>query len=73
MIQIRNVPDDVHRRIKSRAALEGMSLSDYLLREIQRLAAKPTVAELVDRIAELPPVELEESAAEIVRRMRGQM
>ena len=71
MIQIRNVPDDVHRRIKSRAALEGMSLSDYLLREIRRLARKPTIAELVDRIAELPPVELEEGAAEIIRRMRG--
>ena len=38
MIQIRNVPDDLHRRLKSRAALEGMSLSDYLLGDLTNLA-----------------------------------
>jgi plasmid stability protein len=58
MIQIRNVPDDLHRRIKARAALSGMSLSDYLLAEIRRIAERPTPDELRARLqkyAELTP------------------
>ena len=70
MIQIRNVPEQTHRRLKSRAAMEGMSMSDYILRELEHLAARPTLQELRDRIAELPPVELTESAAEAVRKLR---
>jgi plasmid stability protein len=70
MIQIRNVPEETHRRLKARAAMEGMSMSDYILRELERLAARPTLQELRERIAELPPVELPESAAEAVRRLR---
>jgi plasmid stability protein len=50
MIQIRNVPDTLHRRLKSRAALAGMSLSDYLLSEIQQIADRPTLAELRARL-----------------------
>jgi antitoxin FitA len=50
MIQIRNVPDALHRRLKSRAALEGMSLSDYLLAELRRVAERPTLAELRERL-----------------------
>ena len=46
MIQIRNVPDTLHRRLKSRAALAGMSLSDYLLSEIRLVAERPTTDEL---------------------------
>jgi len=46
MIQIRNVPDELHRRLKSRAALAGMSLSDYLLNEIRQVAERPTLDEL---------------------------
>ena len=46
MIQIRNVPDALHRRLEARAALAGMSLSDYLLAEIKELAAHPTLTEL---------------------------
>jgi hypothetical protein len=63
MIQLRHVPDDLHRVLKARAALEGVSLSDYLLREIQRLAERPTVRELKLRLAQrsrvsprVPPV-----------------
>lgn len=70
MIQIRNVPEQTHRRLKSRAALEGMSMSDYLLRELHKIASRPTIEELGRRIAELPKVEFEESAAETVRKMR---
>src|SRR5215470_2891452 len=50
MIQIRNVPDALHRRLKSRAALAGMSLSDYLLSEIRQVAERPTVDELRARL-----------------------
>jgi len=70
MIQIRNVPEETHRRLKARAAMEGMSMSDYILRELEKLAAMPTLKELAERIAELPPVELKESAAEAVRKLR---
>jgi antitoxin FitA len=46
MVQIRNVPEALHRRLKSRAALAGMSLSDYLLSEIRRVAERSTIDEL---------------------------
>lgn len=64
MIQIRNVPDALHRRLKARAALAGMSLSDYLLNEIREVAERPTLDELRDRLhrrsrvtPSLPPAE----------------
>jgi plasmid stability protein len=50
MIQIRNVPDELHRRLKARAALAGMTLSDYLLHEIRRVAERPSLAELRARL-----------------------
>jgi plasmid stability protein len=50
MVQIRNVPEALHRRLKSRAALAGMSLSDYLLREIRQVAERPTLDELRARL-----------------------
>jgi plasmid stability protein len=56
MIQIRNVPDVLHRRLKSRAALAGMSLSDYLLSEIRQLAERPTLEELRARLERRPPM-----------------
>lgn len=70
MIQIRNVPDELHRQLKARAALAGMSLSDYLLAEIRRSAERPTRAELMDRVFERARVELPESAADAVRAER---
>ncbi|MEE9244647.1 MAG: hypothetical protein V3U63_00470 [Gemmatimonadota bacterium] len=50
MIQLRNVPESLHRQLKSRAALEGMSLSDYLIGVIRRSAERPTVRELRARL-----------------------
>ncbi len=50
MIQIRNVPNDIHRRLKVRAAEAGMSLSELLLREVTRVARRPTLDELTERI-----------------------
>ena len=56
MIQLRHVPDDLHRKLKARAALEGLSLSDYLLQEVRRVAERPTLAELRQRLAQRTPV-----------------
>jgi len=50
-IQIRNVPEDVHRTLRARAASSGMSLSDYLLADITRLAERPPVADVILRAA----------------------
>ncbi len=70
MIQIRNVPDDLHRILKVRAAREGMTLSDYLLSEIELVAEKPTMKEWLDKVSRDEPVEVYESPSEIIRRMR---
>lgn len=58
MIQIRHVPDDIHRTLKARAAAAGMTLSDYLLRELREIADKPSLAELFDRIEDGPEAPL---------------
>lgn len=50
MIQLRNVPDALHRRLKARAAMAGMSLSDYLISEIKQVAERPTLAEMRERL-----------------------
>jgi plasmid stability protein len=70
MIQIRNVPDALHRRLKSRAALAGKSLSDYLLHEIAELAEQPTIEELRARLAQRSVVTSELSSAEVIRAER---
>ena len=67
MIQLRHVPDDLHRRLKARAALAGMSLSDYLIDEIRRVADRPTVEELRVRVRGRAPVTAKISAAAIIR------
>jgi len=64
MIQIRNVPDDLHRDLKARAARSGMTLSDYLLAELRALAVRPTMREWLDRSASWEPVDVSESPAE---------
>lgn len=56
LIQIRNVPTDVHRTLKARAAARGTSLSDYILAEVTRVARTPTADELDERIRERGPV-----------------
>jgi plasmid stability protein len=72
MIQIRNVPDALHCRLKALAALAGRSLSDYLTDELRRTAERPTLEELRHRIAAREPVRLKESAAEAIRAEREQ-
>jgi antitoxin FitA len=68
-IQIRGVPDDVHRRLKSQAALAGQSLNEYLLARMTEMARLPTVPELIARIREREPYE-GPSVAEIIREER---
>lgn len=70
MIQVRNVPDHLHRTLKAQAALAGMSLSDFLLAEIRQVAERPTLAELRERVRRRSRVENPASAAEAVRRER---
>ena len=70
MIQIRNAPDALHRRLKARAALAGMSLSDCLLKEIRDLAERPTLEELRARLEQRSPVNPSIAPAEAVRAER---
>ena len=67
MIQIRNVPDSLHRELKARAAMEGMSLSDYLMAEIRRSAERPSIKKLRERLGKRSPVSPQISPSEAVR------
>jgi antitoxin FitA len=70
MIQLRNVPDELHRKLKARAASAGMTLSDFLIREARIIAERLTDEELFQRIKARPPVKLKVSPAQIIREMR---
>lgn len=70
MIQIRNVPDDVHRLLKARAALAGTTLSDLLRGQIIAAAALPSEAELKAYLAAAEPFAMTESSASLVRQER---
>jgi plasmid stability protein len=70
MIQIRNVPDDLHRALKMRAAQRGITLSELILRELPRIAYKPSMEEVLARIKSREPVPEGPSAAEIIRAER---
>jgi plasmid stability protein len=70
MIQIRNVPDEVHAILKARAALEGMSLSDFMKKELERAVERPTMREWLVHVREARPIPSRRSAAQIVRELR---
>lgn len=71
MIQIRNVPDELHRTLKERAAREGLTLSDLLLREIAVVAERPTLAQWVAEVRSDPPIDLGGmTPAELIRANR---
>jgi hypothetical protein len=70
-IHLRHVPDDLFRKLKSRAALEGLTLSGYLLKEFERLASYPSLAELHARIASRKPFHPRVSPAQLIRSQRG--
>jgi antitoxin FitA len=70
MVQIRNVPAEFHRRLKARAAMEGMSMSDYILRELGKALERPTRQEVLDRLRARPVRQLKRSAAEVIQAER---
>lgn len=71
LLQIRNVPDDIHRKLKARAAEDGRTLSDYVLSQLELVARRPTMAEMRERLATREPVHLAPGeVAELVRRGR---
>lgn len=70
MVQIRNMPDSTHRILKSRAAMAGMSLSDYLLRELTKITKRPTMEELIARMQKREPVSVDLNSAELIREDR---
>ena len=70
MVQIRNVPAEIHRALKARAAIEGMSMSDYVLREVRKALDRPTRGEILERLRARPLRRLRRSAAAVIRAER---
>ena len=70
MVQIRNVPSDLHRELKARAALAGMSLSEYLLRELREAVERPTIDEIRRRLETRQSVKPRPTPAAAVRAER---
>ena len=69
-VQVRDVPEDVHRKLKSRAALSGQSLNEFLLERMSEMARVPTVPELAERIRRREPY-TGPSSAKVIREERG--
>jgi antitoxin FitA len=72
LVQVRDVPDEVHRTLKARAAREGVSLSEYLRAELERVAASPTPEELLARLRSRKPVRPKEPSARALRAVRDE-
>ena len=70
MIQIRNVPEELHRQLKARSAMAGMSLSDYLLKEVRQVVERPTLEELRARLQRRSSTKHVLSPARVVRSER---
>jgi len=70
MVQIRDVPDDVHKILKSRAAREGISLSDFVKRELKRAAERPSMLEWLERTQQAKPISSRISPAQVIRELR---
>ena len=72
MIQVRDVPESVHGTLKSRAAREGMSLSDFIKRELERVAERPTMQEWLERTRLAKPIPANRNAAQVIRELRDE-
>lgn len=70
MIQIRDVPEQVHSTLKARAAREGMSLSDFIKKELERIVERPTMREWLENARQTRPIPHKRSAAQAVRELR---
>lgn len=71
MVQIRNVPVELHRRLKARAALEGLSMSDFVLREVMRALERPSRAEVIERLRSRPRLKLGDEVVVALREERA--
>jgi hypothetical protein len=69
-IQVRDVPDRVHRILKARAAREGISLSDFIKKELAHSAGQPTMREWLESTRQAKPIPTKRSAAQIIRALR---
>lgn len=70
MIQVRDVPESVHTTLKSRAAREGMSLSDFIKRELERVAERPTMQEWLERTQNTKAIPSKRTPAQVIRELR---
>lgn len=70
MVQLRSVPEELHRRLKARAAMEGISMSDYVLREIRKALDRPMRQEVLARLRARPVRKLKRNAADVIRAER---
>ena len=71
MVQLRSVPPDLHRRLKVRAAMEGLSMSDYVLRELRKALDRPMRQEVLERVQASPVRKLKRRPAEVIRTERA--
>ena len=70
MVQIRDVPDSVHSTLKARAAHEGMSLSDFIKRELERTSERPSMREWLQRTRQTKPISSKLTPAQAIRELR---
>jgi antitoxin FitA len=71
MIQIRNVPDSLHKTLKLRAVEAGKTLSDYIKDELSRIASRPTLEQIAAKLKLLDPIELKESVVDMLQDARA--
>ena len=71
MVQVRNVPAELHRRLKARAALEGLSMSEFVLRELRKTLERPPRGEILERLRSQPARRLSRAAAQVLREERA--
>ena len=72
MIQIRDVPDQLHCTLKVRAVRQGMSLSDFIKKELEHTAERPTMQEWLEQVRQAKPVPMKQSAAQVIRELRDE-
>jgi plasmid stability protein len=70
MIQLRDIPDQIHSTLKARAAREGMSLPDFIKRELERTVERLGMSEWLDRTRKAKRIPMRRSAAQVVRELR---
>ena len=70
MVQVRSVPRELHRRLKARAAMEGISMSEFVLREVRKALDRPMRHEVLERLRARPVRKLRRPAADLIRAER---